>query len=891
MGCGSRGSVDWTPVCKPQTMACLSTQVGQICNDQGEWATFQCSANQECQAGACVAAGGPCSPGTTQCLGSQVAQVCAKNGQWETFVCPLGQACLDTVCAAAAGPCTNGSTQCLSPRVGQICSQQQWITFECAGDQTCRNNACVDADPHACSPNAHECVSSRIQRICLADGTGWITSDCPDGLKCENGECVGACTPGNKSCAAHSIVRECRTDGAGYTDQPCPSDRMCDAGTCVPDPSILCSNTEYSYGVCQDDRTLTRCKLDGSGYESTPCSEGTTCEGGQCRGPVCAAGETSCSSSDVSNLVAVQTCNDDGSGYTLSVCRAHEQCALNAKKARYECYEPPCTKGDTRCGDSNSSVSDTAHLSRCEPLAEGRVAWVSYLCSAPSACTVDDWGTAVCHADCAPGDQRCASDENAIETCGEDGKWSKQDCEPSDGATPTCLVIPTNQHVVCGDPDCANLQYSKEDYKTRGRCSESQIRRCNEDGLLAAATECEEGTCLPDGAGFGVCKDPSRCEQTDGWRECVTGDDAFRTCNSNFWEFTPCAADQVCADDGLGHAACGGDCIPDSRRCDGPKYQVCAADGTWGPSTACSTGECNPITMRCEVACEPGEIRCAGNVAVASDGSSLGASGMQTCQADGRWGALESCNVSAGQSCRRSVNGVSLGCVECVGDAPGGNEEGARDYRCTANATGWQACEDDNTWPTTAVSCGAQETCVKRRDGSLTGSCTDDGCSSGYSRRCVGYKSLETPEIISDCCAGACNAETGQCTRRQSDYDATCVETTSCFTGRYDEDSNAIYETCCSGFCKYGQGCLRPQGEACTSVAKCEVKTLGIATVCCGTCQADGSCPSGQEAEHPIGEYFSCGNSSSLCWNVGSCTWSPSGSASGAMYATCKADE
>jgi hypothetical protein len=927
-GCGSRGGIDGSMVerCKPGSAACLSSQLGQICNQQGQWASFQCASGQTCQNDICVAADGHCAAGTTQCLNNQVGQICDQQGQWVTLACSSHQVCRDNACVAAEEPCAAGATQCLSSQVGQICDQQgQWVTLACSSDQACLDKTCVAADkpcvPGAtqclnnqaiqscgndgqwvtsacesgqtcsdgrcqgvCSPKLHECLTDYLQHICLNDGSSWVTSECPSELKCANGECIGTCEPGSRQCATTRVARECRSDGSGFVEQECLTGMSCEQGACVPDVTAACT---VGKDTCKDTQTALICKPDGSGYDVKTCSEGTTCQTGQCMGPICAAGQTSCANTDVINLTSVQTCNEDGSGYTVSICRAHEQCILNKTTTRHECYVPPCDSGETICGDPASTQSSADRLSRCQTLPNGELGWVTYVCSTPSACVVNDWGVAECYAECAPGDRRCSSDENAIEDCGEDGKWSQQSCDQIGSGIQACLVVPTNHQVVCGDPDCSSLQYDRETYKTYGRCLSDQIRKCGDDGKLHSAVPCDEGMCLPESDGFGVCKDPNRCNQAEGWRECVTDNDAYRTCLSSHWEFTLCENGQQCTDDSQGHAACGDDCDPGARRCSGADYQVCLAGGTWGPPTPCASGECSPSTTLCEIACQPGDTRCVGDVLLVSDGTSLGSAGMQVCQTDGGWGITQACATA--QYCRRSGNGVHIGCVECVGDSvPGGNEENAVDSRCNADGTGRQICSSNNTWPTAVTACGSGEQCVKRRDGTIRGSCSDYGCSSSYSRRCVGYETLTTPETISDCCAGDCQSETAECWHRQAQYDPTCLETTSCYTGRYDTQYNAIYETCCSGYCKSGQGCLRIKGQPCASVTSCEVNKVGRATVCCGDCQTDGSCLKGQEAEHPLGEYFTCGSTSTLCWSIGSCTWTPGSGVSGAMYADCR---
>ncbi len=888
-GCGSRGGLVSSTVeqCPPGSAACLSELVGQICNQQGQWATFQCPNTQVCQDKTCVTTKEPCSPGTTQCLSNQVSQICDPQGQWATFTCASSQVCRDNTCVASKVPCSVGTTQCLTTQIVQTCIEDgKWFTSACEAGQSCKDGNCHSNA--ACTPNAHECVADRTQRICLGDGSSWVTSECPDGFKCKDGECIGSCNPGSKMCAATRVVRECRTDGSGYVEHECLTGMTCEKGVCVPDLTAACSAGNDN--TCRDEQTAVVCKLDGSGFELKTCTNGTKCRWGACVGSTCAVGETVCTEKDVLNLVGVQTCSADGSGYTVSMCRALEDCVYNQTTAHHECYLPPCVENKTTCGDPTGNHSSGDRMSRCETLDNGRLGWVSYLCSSPSACTVNDDGEAACYADCAPGDRRCSDDDTAIESCGEDGKWSSKSCNELGSGILACVVVPTNNKVVCGDADCGALEYDLETYQTRGRCSAEKIRKCGDDGKLQLAVTCDEGMCLPESDGFGICKDPNRCDQAEGWRECATEGGAYRTCQSHHWEFTLCASGEACTDNAQGHAACGDACAPGARRCSGPDYQLCSDKGVWGPNVACTSGECNPTTTLCEVVCQPGDIRCVGDVSLASDGTTLGSSAMQTCQSNGRWGTSQACVASAGQAqhCRRSGNGVHIGCVACIGESvPGGNEENSVDSRCSVDSSGRQTCLSSNTWPTTVEACAASEQCVKTRDGTIRGTCSDNGCSSNSSRRCLGFQLLATPETISDCCAGDCLSATGECLHRQSQYDPSCLDSSSCFTGRHDTDGAEIYETCCSGFCKYGEGCLRIKAQPCASVTSCEVERLGRVNVCCGTCQTDGSCLKGQEAEHPVGEYFTCSSTSYLCWSIGSCSWYP-GDRTGAAYADCQ---
>jgi hypothetical protein len=829
---------------------------------------------------------GQCEPASATCLSSGVGQICNQQGAWATFQCGSDQTCADGACMRPGEPCKNGETQCLNDQVSQQCQNERWIVLACGQAEPCSHGHCLAT----CSPNRHDCVDGSLQRVCLADGSSSVVAECPASSRCQNGECWGACKPSNTVCAAKQIIRECKADGSGYVERLCPPAMSCREGSCVPDDSAACT---LGTDLCADEKTVLVCRPDGSGYDVKDCPRKTSCIAGQCMGSVCASGSTSCEVSDVTNLPGVRTCAEDGASFEVSVCRGDEQCVLNKNTGRHECYEPPCTPGTKLCGDPSGKSSTNDRLSRCETLADGKLGWVSYACDKPATCTVTEAGSVECHAECAPGDSRCASDGDAIETCSDDGQWVKKSCNVGGGGSVrVCLVVPTTHKAVCGDPDCVALQRNVQDYKTLGRCSGTQIRKCGEDGRLGKAEDCDEGSCLPGTNGFDTCKDPTRCTKEDGFRECASGKDAYRTCLSNHWEFTLCPLGATCADDGKGRAACGDACDPGDIRCEGPKYQTCSDDGKWGTSRICDVGECNPATKRCETACQPGQIRCAGDVVRASDTTSLGGAAMQTCTQDGSWGAAVACPASGvrPQHCRRSGEGVHLGCVECVGPGVlGGNEEGAIDSRCSADGHSYQTCQSDNTWPKAQTACQTGERCIKQRDGAVKGTCSDDGCKNDTSQLCVGYENLSQAITIDDCCAGECDEVAGLCAHRRSQYDPTCLDTTSCYTGE-SADGGDIRETCCSGYCVSSQGCLKIKGTACTNVTSCTVVRTGNANICCGGgCQSGGKCAGGADGghlpEHPASEYFTCGGK--LCWGVGSCTWSSAGSGSGAMYADC----
>lgn len=843
-GCGNRGTVENASdvSCRPKATACLSEQVGQICNAQGQWATFQCDAPRHCADGACQLSDTACGEGERVCLSQSTGQLCTSDGIYAAFSCGIGQICRDGEC----------------------------------GD--------------ACVPNTHECASDKLQRICRNDGSGWITSECPVGTNCQDGSCEGGCEVGYAGCVTNDLLRVCRDDETGYSERQCPTSMSCADGKCVSNTSATC---KFGDALCLDDVTTLECLVDGSGYVVKDCPVGTSCRNGKCYGTVCAAGSTSCVNTTIADFAGVQTCNADGSGYDVEICDYAGKCVQNLVTGQYECYVPPCTSGAKVCGDPATMLETADYLSRCDTLPDGKLGWVAYQCDSPAICktsSTSSTSAAACHTDCSPGDQRCSTDGTAVETCGTDGKWQSSTCATTANGNSMCVLIPTTKKPVCGDKDCRTLQTNVTSYTTRGRCSSTAIRQCGDDGRLGLATACEEGQCVTDTDGLGSCKDPTRCQHDDGWRECISSNDAYRTCLSGHWEFTLCAEGAVCTNAGEGLATCGDECVPSKVRCADGGYQTCASNGTWGKTQACATGECNPATNRCETACTAGQLRCTGDVVVASDGTSLGSKAIQHCTNAGAWGPAEACPASGGAAtlCRRSGMGAHIGCVQCVGPSiTGGNEEGAVDSRCNTDTTGYQVCLTDNTWPKTITNCSGTEHCTKQRDGTITGTCSNYGCTTGKPKFCVGYETVTAAVAIDDCCAGDCDSANGKCLHRKSHFDPNCTDTTACFTGRYDSAGAAINETCCSGYCRSGQGCLKVKAKACDSVASCSITAVDHFNVCCGTCLTTGLCTAGTEATHPYGEYFSCGLASNVCWGIGACTLSSSGSTSGAMFANC----
>lgn len=420
----------------------------------------------------------PCKRAAAECLSAQIGQICDGQGRWATFQCASDQACVGGACVPNAAVST-GSCQ---------------LASQCNPGQECRDGQCVSTSTSTstCTSNERKCVTSTLLQVCPADGVNPTSTLCPTGSVCQSGECVGSCVPNTRSCSASHVARECRADGSGYIELPCIDGRYCEEGRCVGDPYGECHSGD---AVCKDLSTVLVCKKDGSGYESKPCAQGTFCEDGQCWGPVCAAGTSECLSSEISTSPGMFVCDDAGASYTVKFCQGKEVCLRDYYSVYGQCYAPPCSLGDVVCGNPEKPEVPMPHrLSRCETLSDTTRGWVAFECDAPAVCKEID-GRARCVSPCVPGEQRCGDNLHGIDICDQNGNWVPTPCN-TDGGSLVCVKVPLNGNVACGDPLCKELQTNSTTYKIYGVCEGKQIKRCGEDGKLRPPVDCEYGECV-----------------------------------------------------------------------------------------------------------------------------------------------------------------------------------------------------------------------------------------------------------------------------------------------------------------------------------------------------------------------------------------------------------
>lgn len=236
-------------------------------------------------------------------------------------------------------------------------------------------------------------------------------------------------------------------------------------------------------------------------------------------------------------------------------------------------------------------------------------------------------------------------------------------------------------------------------------CNDKQVQICTGEFFIDAGPACE--FVCSDGACTGICK--------PGKSECVSETEQRSCDEAGQWgEASQCK--NVCTDD-----ACGGACKPGDRSCDGEDAtlkRVCNALGEWEPDGNCSVGECSDGAC---TSCTGDETQCTPD-----------SRAMQSCE-DGSFGEPDECEdqVCLGGSCTG----------ECR-PALGGDEP---QRRCAAGSpsTQLQTCGADGNFGA-ASACnfvcvpgsnpGKNDACggvckpgEQRCDGSILLACSSDG--------------------------------------------------------------------------------------------------------------------------------------------------------------------
>jgi len=205
------------------------------------------------------------------------------------------------------------------------------IVFAAVGGCTTNNNTVLTtpdmagASPApACTPNAKECVSSTLARVCPADGSGWLAVQCQNGETCKGGDCgldvtTVPCLPSDSFCTSDTTALICNGNGMGFSMKTCPTNTQCvNGGDCLGSSCIIGSS------IC-DGLLVRNCSADGSTYTMpSHCPTGQACSdmaGGLCAAAACTPGncnfECGNKATDPNSTDSgfFSTCQDTGLGW------------------------------------------------------------------------------------------------------------------------------------------------------------------------------------------------------------------------------------------------------------------------------------------------------------------------------------------------------------------------------------------------------------------------------------------------------------------------------------------------------------------------------------------------------------------------------------------------
>ena len=663
-----------------------------------------------------------------ECLPLCYGLYCGDDGCGGDCKCSPNEFCGADTCECIFHPCSNGC---------------------CAFGQKCHGGQCCTAD----------CVGKQ----CGDDGCGGECPGCPQGMECDDGQCV--CQP---DCAG----RDCGPDGCGGTCTPgCSGALYCSAqGTCEC-AVVLCGGSCCSAGqICANGQCCApscagkNCGADGCGADCGLCDPGVNCVDGVCQAPC----EPDCDG---------KICGLDGCGGSCGGC-VNATCDLDGTCA--------CDPGTTPCGANCCAPGQACHQGACcAPACAGKECGPDGCGGECSSCANGwDCQTGICV--CQPA---CAGKECGLDGCGgtcAPGCTGNENCQEG---TCTCLNVP------CGDACCPPGHWCDS-----GQCAcpaECTGKECGPDKCggtcppgCGTNQHCTEGQCFCDGAACGEsCCDPGQgCYQG----ACCAPDCEGKICGPNGCGGSCglCGSEQECVDGQCtcDDVVCGAACCESFQVCDQgacctpacfAEWQ-CGDDGCGGP---CPPG-CTDNETCTDHACECAHVQC-GDVCCVS---------AQVCY--------------NGSCCTSDCAGKECGDDGCGSTCPPGcvlESETCNDglCECSTPLCGGACCD---TWEV----CNEGQCCNPI---CLAGQCGDDGCG-GTCGECEANKTCNAG--LCECtnleCAGACCAGNEVC------YNSACCapdcagkecgEDGCGYTcGVCEEDQTCTVEGLCTGGTVTGDPC------------------------------------------------------------------------------------
>ncbi len=838
------GNLCTDDVCSPET-GCLFTANLDSCDDGDA-----CTVGDSCDEGQCVAGGAKdcndnnvctddsCDP-IVGCLHDEnvVAcddgNACTANDECESGACLAGgevncddgNVCTDDGCNAAEG-CTHLFNELDCDDQDACTTLDACINGSCAGSE---NLDCDDGNPctsDLCLPESG-CVHVAKGGPC-DDGNACTTEDSCQELACVGGAAV-SCDDGNPCTEDSCLVAAGGVHVAMV--EPCDDGNLCTTsdgcveGACAGGPALDCDDGN----PCTDDGCApeTGCFHDPNG---NPCDDKDACT----TGDICAAGKCFqglAKVCDDKNPCTTDSCDPATGcvhGFTDGGCDDGNLCTSNDT-----CLDGVCMAGDPKpCNDGNSCTDDS-----CDAAMGCVFQGNTKPCDDLNACTQSD----VCS------DKVCSGEP--LEACDDNDACTVDGCEASGGCTffskecgdgDPCTLDSCNSETGCDnavDPDCTGCVVDADctdDSKCTvgtcapgGQCLQTAIS-CDDQSLCTAdkcdalkgcihldlSAKCDDGSaCTSDSCDpavgcvhvdlEGACDDGDACTVADSCQDgaCVGG--LPLDCKDG----NPCTDDACDAVSGCVHEANQALC-DDGNECTDGDICIGGLCASGDPANCddgndCTTNTCNPafgcFTANNSKPCADGNA-CTVND-LCNDGS---------CEP----GAALDCDD--GNECTTNACDVVTGCANLPLNQPCDDENACTlDDWCVDGAClpGPVAdCNDDNGC--TDDSCNSFNGCVNDAN---SGPCDDgDDCTQGDlcgNGECVAGDALDCDDM-NPCTQDSCDPTTG-CVHAA--LAGTCSDGNACTTGDSCQDAVCVpsgmvdcddLDPCTIDSCLTETGCL-----------------------------------------------------------------------------------
>ena len=241
--------------CTASRPECTDGNAGYRVCISGSWSDVISCNGAVCEDGACVSGEVtsklPCDTVREKaCVSVSRIMVCDENNYWSFMNCPVDV----PVCDFDKNDCTvaqchdSDPDYCFDDHTITTCTNHVWTPSQCPDDKpVCIKGKCQEP-PKECEPNAKECLSDSVSRVCNAEGF-WENIECTDGTACLDVSCK-ACQDEEYRCDEDNrTFKSCRN--GKWKAEICPVDYpICreDIDQCSPiEDQMQCSSGAFTF--------------------------------------------------------------------------------------------------------------------------------------------------------------------------------------------------------------------------------------------------------------------------------------------------------------------------------------------------------------------------------------------------------------------------------------------------------------------------------------------------------------------------------------------------------------------------------------------------------------------------------------------------------------------